>query len=114
MFSRFKLGWLLRAVAAFAALTPAAAAIDAEGLGKPTTIETTYVPNVITFQVAFNTGSCSAGTWLTYVPSGATAEDKQANIQANLSALMTALAANRDVWLGGLRAGCIVQYIHLR
>jgi hypothetical protein len=78
---------------------------------KVTIYEPTYMPASIPFQINASAGTCSLGTFLTYVAQGATATDKQANISAVLATLMTAQARNATVRIYGNNAGCTVTNI---
>ena len=76
-------------------------------------IETDYMPGWIAFTITSAGGSCAAGAFLNYYAQGGTASDKQANVAAVLTSLLTAQAANRTVRIYGNNSGCAVTNIWL-
>jgi hypothetical protein len=78
---------------------------------KITVVEPDYVPTNIVIQVSSAGGTCAAGAFLNYVPSGSTSTDKQANISSVLSAMLTAQARGTTVRIYGSNSGCVVNNI---
>ena len=76
-------------------------------------LESTYVPSEIVFWSDGGTADCPAGTMLHYLPQGADQASKGQNIQANYSALATALASGKKVRLYGANGRCVIQFIHI-
>lgn len=94
-------------------LPSTAQAYDWAVVAKVTAIEGTYMPVSLPFKVDTASGSCPAGTLLTWNIRGADATQKAQNAQAILSILMTAKSSGQTVTIFGNNAGCTVDYIYL-
>ena len=78
-----------------------------------TIVEATYMPNLITFTIDKNAGTCAAGTWMSWPGQGATTADKQSNAKAVMALLMTAEVTGNSINLYGVNSGCSGQYVHM-
>lgn len=78
---------------------------------KVVTVEADYIPNSIAFMIDTTGGSCPGGTFLNYFPTGANATDKASNISAQLSLLLSALAAGKTVRVFGSNTGSVATNI---
>lgn len=77
------------------------------------TLETTYIPAQLQFQITIAAGSCNAGDWLHWNIRGSDEAAQIANVQAVLATLMTAKATGGKVRLYGNNNGCTIDFIHL-
>ena len=75
-------------------------------------VESTYMPDRISFKVRSAPGNC-AGQWLIWNGKGATAADRQANAKATFALLLAAKVSQTTVNIFGNNAGCTIDFIHL-
>ena len=108
---RLKAGLVAGVLLAFGA-TPALT-YDWMATGNIATIESTYMPGRIVFQMTVSGGSCTSGAWLTWYAKGVDAAEKQANVQAVLAVLMSAKLSGQQIRIYGNNTGCTVDYMHL-
>jgi len=82
-------------------------------VSKVTLVQPGYMPNEVSFQLSGSAGSCPAGTWMRWVPTGTTEAQKIANANAVYSTLMTALVTGKDVRIYGVNDRCTVEFLHM-
>lgn len=95
------------------AQTSVSSPFDWSARASVTAIDGTSAPNVVAFQLAADAGNCTAGSWLTYHPTGPDAATQSANAQALITMLQTANTNNVAVTITGFNAGCVVQTVTL-
>ena len=82
-----------------------------------TAVETTGMPNLITFWVDGSAGACAdgqgLGPQLSWQPRGTSAAETQANMQAAFATLLTARASGRPIKIFGRNSDCQVEFMYL-
>lgn len=91
--------------------TPAFA-YDWSVVAHVTNVEVTYFPRSVDFEIDAAAGACAVGSLLIWLPQGSTTDQQNLNIQAVLSALMTATASGKSITILGTNSGCTVNYLY--
>jgi hypothetical protein len=80
-------------------------------VSKVTVVEATYMPGLVSFQLATMPPDCSGGRWLLWYGKGSKENEKFSNAKSTFVALMAAQASGNSIHVYG--SGCQVEYLHL-
>jgi hypothetical protein len=95
----------------FFVLCSSASAFTWNQVSKVTVVEATYMPGLVSFQLATMPGDCSGGRWLLWYGKGSNENEKFSNAKSTFVALIAALASGNSINIYG--TGCQVEYLHL-
>jgi hypothetical protein len=96
----------------FFTLCSNASAFTWNQVSKVTIVEATYMPRVVSFQLATMPAECASSTgWLLWYGKGSNDNEKFSNAKSTFVALMAAQASGNSIHIYG--SGCQVEYLHL-